>query len=367
MTRILFVTPHAGGNVPPTLTVACTLVARGHHVRVLGHPQLAATAAAAGVPFSPFRHARPWSPLSAKPGLQSMLGWLRVASDPGIATDLTSELKRAAADVVVVDCMTPVALRAARLSGARVVLLMHAFSGYWTDQWSPTSPIGIWLRITRTHPARHPADCAIVTTAPELDHIRTHLIPTRDVHQTGPIVPPVHRPTQLRDDDPVLISFSTISYPGQHDALQRTLDAIAGLPMTAIATVEPLLASGLRVPPNIDLRRPEPHAGILPGVRMLIGHGGHGTTMAALAYGVPVLVMAMSRHADQPLVGTAVARAGVGLQLSRGASVDHIRQAILAVLSEPGFAVRAAELGQPFRDGAGSRSAADRILGVATD
>ncbi|NPD06074.1 glycosyltransferase family 1 protein [Nocardioides sp. zg-1308] len=296
-----------------------------------------------------------------------MLQWLRVASDRGIATDLTGELERSAADVVVVDCMTPVALGAARRSGAGVVLLMHAFSGYWTSQWSTTSPIGMWLRLTRTHPTRCPADCAIVTTAPELDRVRADLVPARDVHQTGPIVPPVHRPAQLRDDDPVLVSFSTISYPGQQDALQRTLDAIAGLPMTAVATVEPLLASGLRVPPNVELRRPEPHADVLPGVRLLIGHGGHGTTMAALAHGVPVLVMPMSRHADQPLVGTAVARVGVGLEVSPRASVDDIRQAIQAVLSKPAYAARAAEVGKPFRDGAGARSAADHILEAACD
>ncbi len=367
MTRVLFITPHAGGNLPPTLAIATSLVARGHQVRVLGHPQLADAVVAAGIAFLPFHRARPWSPLSAEPSLVSMLAWLRVASDRGIAADVASELSRTAADVVVVDCMTPVALRAARSSGAKVVLLMHAFSSYWTSQWSRRNPIGVWLRLTRTHPDRHPADCAIVTTAPELDRVRRHLIPATRVDQTGPIVPCVEQPASLRGDEPALVSFSTISYPGQTQALQRTLDAVEGLPMTAIATVGPLLATGLRVPPNVELRSLEPHAGILPGVRMLIGHGGHGTTMAALAHGVPVLVIAMSDHADQPLVGAAVARAGVGLELRRGASVDRVRHSIQSVLSEPGFAARAAELGGGWRNAAGARSAADRILAVAAE
>lgn len=353
--------------MPPTLAIARSLIAGGHLVRLLGHQQLADVAAQAEIPFVPFRHARPWSPLTPRPGLLSMLGWLRLASDPGIASDVTEELRRSAADVVVVDCMTPVALRAAHRSGAKVVILMHAFSQYWADQWSPRSPIGIWLRLTRTHPERNRAHCAVVTTAPELDLVDAEKVPARRVHQTGAVVPEIEHPASRREGDSALISFSTISYPGQHGALQRTLDAIAELPMTALATVEPLLADGLRIPSNVELRGLEPHAGILPTVRMLIGHGGHGTTMAALAHGVPVLVIAMSSFADQPLVGKAVARAGVGLELSRDTPVDGIRKAVHSLLTDPQFTTRASELSSTLRDGSAARSAAERIVATATE
>ena len=117
MSRILFVTPHAGGNVPPTLEIARELVAAGHDVRALGHARLEAQFTDTGATFRPFLRARPWSPVAERPGTRSMLGWLRLASDRGIAADVRDELARRPAEVVVVDCMVPVALRPARRAG----------------------------------------------------------------------------------------------------------------------------------------------------------------------------------------------------------------------------------------------------------
>lgn len=361
--RILFVTPQAGGNVPPTLAIAERLLTDGHDVRVIGHPALESVFTGVGVAFRCFTHARPWSPISNRPGLRSMLGWLSLASDRGIETDVRDELARAPADVVVVDCMIPVALRAARRSGARVVLLMHAFSKYWIDGWAHASPLGAWLRLTRTHPAAHPADLGIVLTAPELDPVDRSRIPAARVVQTGPIVPEVTTDLSTHAASPALVSFSTISYPGQRAALQRTLDALASQPVTAIATVAPSLApESLRVPANVDMRGLVPHTQLFPSVRLLIGHGGHGTTMAAIAHGIPALVIAMSRLADQPLVGAAVERAGVGMSLARDASVAEITRTLAAMLGDDGFAARATVLGAGWRNGGPVRAAAAAIL-----
>jgi UDP:flavonoid glycosyltransferase YjiC (YdhE family) len=363
MVRILLVTPSAGGNVPPTLAIAAQLLADGHDVLAIGHPQLQAAFSDAGVDFRPFTRARRWSPVTDRPGVRSMLGWLPLASDRGIEGDVGDELARRPVDVVVVDCMIPVALRAARRSGARVVLLVHAFSGYWIDLWSRSNPLGAWLRLTRAHPASHPADLAVVLTAPELDVVDRSRVPAARVTQTGPIVPEVTAAAST-GAAAALVSFSTISYPGQRGALQRTLDALASRPLTAIATVAPSLApEHLRVPENVEVRGLVPHAQLLPHVRLLIGHGGHGTTMAAIAHGVPVLVIAMSSVADQPLVGAAVERAGVGASLPRESSVAEISQALTTVLADPSLAVRAAALGAPWRHGGPARAAAAAISG----
>ena len=45
---------------------------------------------------------------------------------------------------------------------------------------------------------------------------------------------------------------------------------------------------------------------------LLVGHGGHGTTMQALAHDLPVLVLPMDDKTDQPLVGRSIERAGAG-------------------------------------------------------
>lgn len=367
MSRILFVTPHAGGNVPPTVAIARELLAGGHEVRVLGHPGLEQTFAGEGIPFRPFRHARSWNPITTRPSMLTMLGWLRLASERAIARDVRDELANEPADVVVVDCMVPVALRAARASGAHVMMLMHAFSGYWAGSWSWRNPLGFWLRVTHTHPAFHPADSGLLLTDPELDLVEPGRMPVGRVLQTGPVVPAVKARSCADSEAPILLSFSTISYPGQREALQRTLDALGELSVATVATIAPgLEPEGLRVPANVEVRGLVPHAELLPSMRLVIGHGGHGTTMAALAHGLPVLVIAMSSLADQPLVGAAVERAGVGMTLPRSAPTQEISQALAALLADPGVALRARALGAGWGDGGPIRAAASAIVEAAS-
>ena len=281
----------------------------------------------------------------AKPGVRTMLGWLRLASDRGIRRDANAVLAAWPAQIVVIDCMIPVALKSARESGAKVVLLMHAFSSYWTAQWSSVSPMGAWLRLVHAHPGSHRSDLAIVTTAPEFDEIDQPRVPASRTVQVGPIVSG-RAPLGQHEAD-VLLSFSTISYPRQDLAMQATLDALATLPIKVVATITPSLdVNVLRIPANVKAVGYVPHAQLLPRVRLLVGHGGHGTTMAALAHGVPVLILAMSRHADQPLVGEAVQRARVGKLLHRDASVEVIRHAIWELLNAKDYGERARELAE---------------------
>jgi hypothetical protein len=322
------------------------MLADGHELLVAGHSQLAPAVATSGLRFRAFQFARQWTPVVAKPGIRSMLGWLGLASDRGIRRDVKAVLKDWPASIVVVDCMIPAALKAARESGASVVVLMHAFSGYWISQWSASSPMGAWLRLTGSHPDSHRSDLAIVTTAPELDAIDQTRIPAARTVQVGPIVSA--KPSEQPQTD-VLLSFSTISYPRQDLAMQATLDALATLPVTAFATIATSLdVNSLRIPANVKALGYVPHAALLPRVRLLVGHGGHGTTMAALAHGVPVLVMAMSSHADQPLVGQAVQAAGVGKSLHREASVEAIRAAIEELLNTEAYDERARELAKKW-------------------
>src|SRR5690625_6373528 len=50
--------------------------------------------------------------------------------------------------------------------------------------------------------------------------------------------------------------------------------------------------------------------------------------MAALAHGVPLLILPVEPTSDQPFVGRAVARSGAGLTLSRRSSTAAIRAAL---------------------------------------
>ena len=111
MARIISVVPHAGGNLDPTLEILSELRRRGHEVIVLGHAQLEETVTARQFGFRAFRSARPWTAIVERPGMRSMAGFLRLASDRGIGRDLAALAAEMRPDLVVVDCMVPGALK----------------------------------------------------------------------------------------------------------------------------------------------------------------------------------------------------------------------------------------------------------------
>ena len=77
-----------------------------------------------------------------------------------------------------------------------------------------------------------------------------------------------------------------------------------------------------------------PHEELLPTVDLVIGHGGHGTTMRALSHGVPVLVVPMSSLADHHLVADAVVAAGAGAQVAKAAETDELQRVIAGALAD---------------------------------
>ena len=74
----------------------------------------------------------------------------------------------------------------------------------------------------------------------------------------------------------------------------------------------------------------------------MITHCGHGTTMKALAAGVPMVCVPMGR--DQNDTAARVTFHGAGVRLSPKASVDAIRKAVVKVLERDAFRQNAARL-----------------------
>jgi UDP:flavonoid glycosyltransferase YjiC (YdhE family) len=367
--RALVATVDAGGNNPPTLAVLRELVDRGHDVRVLAHATQQAELALAGVAARPWTSPRPWDPRPVQPDARSLLAWLWLAADPGYAQDLRTAALLEQPDVVLVDCMIPGALRGARATSAPVAVLTHAFSDYWHDQWAGRGPMALWQRLRGCSPLqpRNAPDLFLLMTSAELDDAeRLRTATGGAVAQVGPALPRITTATaQQRAHGPLLVSLSTLGYPGQREALQRVVDAVAPLGAPVLATVaNEADRRGLRVPPGVTVHGFVPHDEVLPGVRAVVGHGGHGTTMLALAHDLPVLVLPMSRYADQPLVGRAVESAGAGLAVPRDSSVDVIRAAARRMLDAE-FSTRAAAVGRRLRRTHAAAEAADSLESLA--
>jgi UDP:flavonoid glycosyltransferase YjiC (YdhE family) len=89
------------------------------------------------------------------------------------------------------------------------------------------------------------------------------------------------------------------------------------------------------VPPNAWVEEWWPQAEVMPSAAVMIGHGGFGTTMAALAAGVPQVVVPLFAF-DQFVNAEQVAAVKAGVQVLGGlAGLSELRAAITGVLDDP--------------------------------
>jgi UDP:flavonoid glycosyltransferase YjiC (YdhE family) len=367
MASILFVTWDGGGNLPPALGIAAELHDRGEQVRFLGHEQQREAIESAGLRFEPYRRARPWSSTAPADGLRGAVTIFSMFTDPGPGQDLLASIRREPADLVVIDCMLLGALNAANRAGLRHTVLVHTFYQYLAAKWS-RGPAGILGRLKGQHPVRlwSNADLVLVATLADLDPAARRGLPDQFLY-TGPVVRvrdplPVPEPG---DSPQILVSLSTIYYPGQLGALQSILDALADLPVRAVVTTGPAIDPGqLRPPANAGLHRYLPHDQVMPQVALVICHGGHATTMRALAHNRPTLIMPMHPMLDQPMIAKAVQDRGAATVVSKTAPPKKIRDAIQPLLATGPHRHAAGQLGAAIREHDAAATAADRLTAL---
>ncbi len=148
-------------------------------------------------------------------------------------------------------------------------------------------------------------------------------------------------------------------------ALQRILDATAGLDARVIVTTGPVLDPGeLRTAANHEVHRYVPHDELMPQVSLVVGHGGHATTMRALAHGLPMVIMPMHPMLDQPMVGRAVADAGAGEVVKKKAGPDQLRPVFERLLHDGPHREAARRLAAEIRELDGVHGGADLVQGV---
>lgn len=359
MNDFLFVTWDGGGNVPPLAGIASELAGRGHTVRFLGHEgnrrQLP------DVDFTPYRSARPFSSLEKN----SVLDHINVFGDRGMGADVLAEARSRPTDVVVLDCMMFGAIHAVERAGLPYVLVEHLYDEYFTTRWL-RGPMGLGVRAKRLAPGRglDRAALRLVASPPELDPAAQRPAPPNLVH-TGAVIDGV---PATPGSPTVLVSLSTYNFPGQVAVMQRVLDAVSSVDARVVVTTGPAIdGSALRPGTNTEVHPWVPHTELLPQTSLVIGHGGHATTMAALAHDIPLLVLPMHPLLDQPMVGRTVADAGAGRTLKKGSSATQLRPVVEELLGEGPHRRAAARLGAAIRSGRGAASAADRIEALVTN
>jgi UDP:flavonoid glycosyltransferase YjiC (YdhE family) len=217
--------------------------------------------------------------------------------------------------------------------GPPTAVLVHTALGLYLPVWQAV------LDRVGARPAAEAwaaAHTILVASVPEFDR-PTHL----DATYVGPVAAP-RKAVSLRIPSGrplVLISYSTESLQNGPERVQAALDALAAEPVSVLASTSGVFDSGrLRVSANATIVDYLPHEQAMPRAAVVVCHAGHGTTMAALRHGVP-LVCVPGLGRDQEPISARVEELGLGL-----AARGDIAGAVGRVLGDPAYRRRAREL-----------------------
>jgi UDP:flavonoid glycosyltransferase YjiC (YdhE family) len=359
MSTVLLVTVDLGGNIPPAIGIAAELARRGHRVVVHADEAVRARAAAAGCEFLPAEGVA-YDPLVARGTIRTLREITRLFADRGRGRSAVDAARTVGADVVLVDALLLGAAAEVEAAGLPTVLLGHTTWEYLRHNFGG-GPVTALLRM------RGAAPMPIVERATRILLLTDRSLDPADplpgnAVRVGAVLQDHDAASAAAEPPTVLVSLSSIWYPGMREALQRVLDGLAPLPVRLeVTTGRTISREGLRVPPNATVHAFADHAPLLAGASAVVGHGGHATTARALAHGVPILVLPMHPMLDQPMIGRAVAAAGAGLTLRKSAAPDAIRGAVQRLLDDPAFAAAARRIGARLRAEDGAVAGADEV------
>jgi UDP:flavonoid glycosyltransferase YjiC (YdhE family) len=364
----------AGGNLPPLLSLARVLSARGRDVRVLTSPATQGAAAAVGLDTIAYQRS-PEPDMTVPYELQAdEIG--TIAAGSAIAAEAYDWLRELQPQVLVADCMLPAALAAAQASSTRAVSVIHFMYGTarrqieggsgWTTNLRQLDRTRTMLGLGRlAHPldAWESYDLVLVTAPRWFD--RDARFPPNVVH-AGPLGVRTRRPAgDTAREDPgerprALISFSTTAMDGQARAIQAVCTACDALDLVANLTLGPAVdARGLRLPDNVQAVPFADHDDILPTCQIVVSHAGLGTTLRSLAHGVPHLMLPLGR--DQHGNAQRVADLGAGTVLTADSPPAQIEAALHALLHDDRFRQAAVEAADKIAVARPDRRAADAV------
>jgi UDP:flavonoid glycosyltransferase YjiC (YdhE family) len=140
----------------------------------------------------------------------------------------------------------------------------------------------------------------------------------------------------------VYFTLGTVFNMESGDLFARVLAGLRDLPVNVIVTVGGEIDPGTfgPQPANVHIERYIPQSAVLPHCDVVVSHGGSGSVVAALAAGLPSVVIPMG--ADQPANAARCEAIGAGLTLDALRATPHdVREAVGAVLDDPAYRVAA--------------------------
>jgi UDP:flavonoid glycosyltransferase YjiC (YdhE family) len=382
--RFLFVVWAGGGNVPPQLTLARRLAARGHEVRMLAPAVLRDAIEAAGVVYEPYRKApehdermperslvRDFEHRSPLAAVAAVVDRLLVGTSGPVAADVLTVLETQQIDVVAFDFNLLGALFAVEKAQVPAAMLVHTVypfpthgGGPYGTGWEPMAgPLGrvrdaagrLVFRRIYERPLLPPLNDVraglglppVVSLADLLDRADRVLVMTSPAFDFPARLPPNVRyvgvqleeaawtqpwnsPWPPADPRPLVVVGLTTTYQAHGDLLERIISALGSLPVRALVATGRMEVR--EPPPNVCLAQFVPHARVLPHADAVVTHAGLGTVHAALAHGLPMVCLPIGR--DQPDNAARVVWRGSGLRISPKSSPARIAAAVERVLQD---------------------------------
>jgi len=294
-------------------------------------------------------------------------------TSPAVEAQIQSIVAAEAPDIVLIDAMFPAALAQAHAFTQPTAVFVHTFVFRQLDMWRKM--------IATLDGMRQQAGFAGLPPLDELWRGRDRIVSTShksfdapglpewgSVRHAGPVLEdekfalPTPLPWPDSDATPlVLVSFSTGFEQRNVDKVQRTLDALADLPVHVVATTGGIVAPNeVAAPPNAIVLNYAAHDPIIRRAALVVTHGGHGTAMRSLRHGVPMVVIP-GLAGDQPYVAAAVQEWGAGRALPGDAGAGAIAAVAREVLSTPSFRDNARQRAAALAGIDGAVNAADEV------
>lgn len=343
--RFLVLTWDGAGNLPPELALAGELVRRGHEVDVCGQKSIRHRVEHTGCRFLGLRSAREWDITDAHwPDDEETFFIEHCWFSKSYGNDLSTMLEATPYDGLLIDCGLIYGLSTAISSGIPTTALVHfpiglIESGPLADAWdAEVSKVSADLPHFGGAPVKRYAD--LVNTA---DNVLVFSYSgfddtTADVVHVGPLrsAGGAESWTRRHSGRPLVVVGLSTSNQKQAPLLQRICNALGELHVEALVTTGPSVApSSLVAGDNVSVIEYLAHDEVLPATDLLITHAGHGTVMAGVTYGVPLLCMPMGR--DQPEIAARVADLGLGSVLDQDVSEDEIARSVRSMLADQVF------------------------------
>ena len=372
--RVLCATTANDGHFGPLLPFARAFAAAGHEVRVAAPVSYAAAVAKAGFAHEPFADG-PRELIGAVMGRLPTLAFEeadelvvrevfgRIDAQAALPS-LLETVERWRPDLVLRESAELASLAAAERAGVphvhACIGMQEILTRFAEAISDPLEELGRLAGLGEGRATSALASEAVLSLVPEmLDHAGGQVPPGSDGFLRFHEPLPASNGPQLPDwGDPaaplIYVTFGSVtgSLPPFTGVFRQALDGLAGIDARVLLTVgrkvDPDALGPL--PSNAHVEQWWPQDAVLRQAAAMLGHGGFGTTMGALAAGVPQVVVPLFTS-DQVVNGEHVAAVGAGITVQRGPdSVQLAAAEVPRLLTDPTYAASARRVAASIAD-----------------